>query len=180
MGIPHSVVKLKSDRKSSSHVSIKKNSQVGTQISTSDSNLFNNEQGAQVGAQYGPESTFNNGCVLVPDSGLCTKNQCGLNGESYNWCWTFNGKSKWDYCNCAQNVNPNQRSNGNQNNINSQAIFHNDANTQVGHQVGSPDYFNNHPETQVGHINQGKNGNSNNDNNQVMIQNDSNTQVGQQ
>merc|ERR1711997_1300954 len=102
MGIPHSVVKLKSDRKSSSHVSIKKNSQVGTQISTSDSNLFNNEQGAQVGAQYGPEITFNNGCILVPNSGICTKNQCGLNGESYNWCWAINGKSKWDYCNCVQ------------------------------------------------------------------------------
>jgi len=162
------------------------NSQVGTQISTSDSNFFNNEQGAQVGAQYGSESSFNNGCVLVPDSGTCSTNQCGLNGESYNWCWTINGDHKWANCNCAQVVDSNQGSNGNngnQNNVNTQAVFHNDANTQVGQQVGSPDYFNNHPETQVGNTNQGyqgNNGNPNIGNNQAMFHNDANTQVGQQ
>jgi len=162
------------------------NSQVGTQISTSGSNFFNNEQGAEVGAQYGPASSFNNGCVLVPDSGTCSTNQCGLNGESYNWCWTINGDHKWANCNCAQVVDSNQGSNGNngnQNNVNTQAVFHNDANTQVGQQVGSPDYFNNHPETQVGNTNQGyqgNNGNPNIGNNQAMFHNDANTQVGQQ
>ena len=34
---------------------------------------------------------------------------------------------------------------GNTNQGNNQAIFHNDANTQVGQQVGSPNYFNNNP-----------------------------------
>ena len=101
------------------------NSQVGTQISTSGSNFFNNEQGgkfyfqkicfkmpnndilfhsftAEVGAQYGPASSFNNGCVLVPDSGTCSTNQCGLNGESYNWCWTINGSSDgFALCHCG-------------------------------------------------------------------------------
>ena len=50
----------------------------------------------------------------------------------------------------AQVVDSNQGSNGNngnQNNVDAQAVFHNDANTQVGQQVGSPDYFNNHPES---------------------------------
>ena len=43
--------------------------------------------------------------------------------------------------------NGNNAYNGNPNNANNQAIFHNDANTQVGQQVGSSTYFNNHPES---------------------------------
>merc|ERR1712223_2335351 len=84
--------------------------------------------------------------------------------------------------------NGNTGYNGNPNNGNNQAIFHNDANTQVGQQVGSSDYFNNHPETQVGNTNQGYgnngnnayNGNPNNADNQAIFHNDANTQVGQQ
>ena len=41
--------------------------------------------------------------------------------------------------------NKNNAYNGNPNNANNQAMFHNDANTQVGQQVGSPNTFNNHP-----------------------------------
>ena len=50
----------------------------------------------------------------------------------------------------AQDVNPNQGNygnngyNGNQNNANNQVF---PAGTQVGQQFGSPDYFNNHPES---------------------------------
>ena len=43
--------------------------------------------------------------------------------------------------------NGNTGYNGNPNNANNQAMFHNDANTQVGQQVGSPISFNNHPES---------------------------------
>ena len=42
--------------------------------------------------------------------------------------------------------NGNNAYNGNPNNANNQAIFHNDANTQVGQQFGSPNNFNNHPD----------------------------------
>ena len=42
--------------------------------------------------------------------------------------------------------NGNNAFNNNPNNANNQAIFHNDANTQVEQQFGSPNTFNNHPD----------------------------------
>ena len=61
------------------------------------------------------------------------------------------------YTNQGQNGNNgNTGYNGNLNNANNQAMFHNDANTQVGQQFGSSNNFNNHPEskqlTVVGNI----------------------------
>merc|ERR1719220_2603036 len=121
----------------------------------------------QVGQQVGSSDYFNN----HPETQVGNTNQ-GYLGNNGN-----NGNTGY---------------NGNPNNGNNQAMFHNDANTQVGQQVGSSTYFNNHPETQVGNTNQGYlgnngnngntgyNGNPNNGNNQAIFHNDANTQVGQQ
>ena len=66
---------------------------------------------------------------------LCTR---------FNFCCHFTAQD----VNSNQGNNDNNGNNGNQSNANNEAVvFHNDANTQVGQQVGSPDYFNNHPES---------------------------------
>ena len=61
---------------------------------------------AQIGlmnTQVSSSGAIDTICNLVPETGTCEPtNQCGLNGESYYWCWTINGSSDgFAYCNCG-------------------------------------------------------------------------------